>query len=192
MIEHETRTINEFGSRRLTIRFLSAGEPTNGFTVLSVPQARSVRQDADRNLCALEIDLRKDGDDYWPVEQVLHSVRSWNLGLSDEDEAEIRRLFPFPWRRTGDSWADTPVPAGIMCDRCGEHQATRCWFERYSERMPTAYSELRCECCCTKAQLEHAEKEAARIAEQIPELRSKLAAGCGVPQGDGGEDAAAS
>lgn len=177
MIEHEIKTINEFGSRRLTIRFLGAGEPDGVFTVLSVPQARSARKDAAGNICSLEIDLGKD--DYWPVEQVIAHIRRWNLGLSGEDEAEIRRLFPFPWKRTGDSFADSPIPPGITCDRCGEHEATVCWSERYSERHPTAYSQLRCGCCVWTAQLEHAEKEAARLAEQIPELRSKLAAGCG-------------
>jgi hypothetical protein len=44
--------------------------------------------------------------------------------------------------------------------------------------MPFAYKGIWCGCCMTRAQLEWAEKEAARIAETIPGLRAKLAAGC--------------
>lgn len=187
MIEHEVRTVNESGSRRLVIRFCDAGEPVpNHITILPVPRARGVQADAARNICALEIDLGKEEDgDWWPVDAVIRGVRGWKLGLSAEDEAEIRRLFPHQWRRTGDSHVDYPIPDHVRCDNCGDHQGTGFWLgERAPDyHMPFAYKGIWCACCMTRAQLEWAEKEAARIAATIPELRAKLAAGCASQDG---------
>lgn len=185
MISSEITTINDFGSRRLTIRFLTAGEAVpRHYTVLPVGQARSVRTDADRNICLLEVSLGTAEDnphDKWPVSQVIHHIRQWGLGLSEEDEQEIRRLFPIPWYRTGDYHADSPFPPDTMCDNCGEHQAHSFWLgDRNPDNKydPFGYDGIWCSCCMWQEQLKKAEEKLEKLKKWIPELQAKLSAGC--------------
>jgi len=195
MISYEIHTINEFGSRRLAIHFLNAGEPLpRQSVVLPVGQVRTARKDKDGNICLLEISLGKAQDnphDKWPVEQTLHWIPKMGLKISDEDVTEIRRLFPITWYRTGDYHADCPFPGDTMCDNCGEHKAHGFWTgdkPRYDKYAPFAYEGIWCHCCMWQAQLEYAQAELAKVTARIPRLQAKLAAGCKEKETAGAED----
>ena len=58
-----------------------------------------------------------------------------------------------------------------VCQKCHKHKATLKWLRNITPLTLAQDEEDWCECCCRKAQLEHAQNWAARI----PELEEVLA-----------------
>lgn len=179
MIETEIRTINQFGSRRLVIRFPSAGEPTRTIVVLGGTLG-TLFHDAQGNVTSIEVHLpaADQGSDYWPVEQTLNAAtRLWKYKISDEDIAEIRKRFPFPWKRTWDCRADSPLPDSVTCDDC-DHKGTVFWSDHNDIHNPTGYNKILCRCCTLTRRIKHAEEEVARYSGLLPGLRRDLESAC--------------
>lgn len=68
-----------------------------------------------------------------------------------------------------------PIPDDAICAHCRRHKAT-IKFTKHGGMLEISHGfyELWCECCYTRASLEYAQNQAARI----PELREKLKSAC--------------
>ena len=62
-------------------------------------------------------------------------------------------------------------PSPIMCENCGEREATMTWLEEGGTLgLVHGMGQNWCELCCVREQLLHAEKQIARL----PELKKRL------------------
>src|SRR5581483_1052752 len=106
-------------AKLLQIRFIGAGKPVMFF---GAGHGIYGHQDADGNIADLEVHLAHARQP-WPAEWLITTLPDLRMKISDEDQAELCRLWPVRITSLTIS-LDAPIPADAACEYCGTHGGT--------------------------------------------------------------------